>query len=190
MAPERSDDRAARLKREGRWLAFQAKKEHLRSLNQFSSYDIDALLTAEFKPLEDPTETPNPDPVEQTCSTGSTSPEDPMRDEDWDMDGVDFDKRVPIGKVVEWVFNNIDNPAATPHTAPSPAAWTMLKWAKQEPGRTDFLKNYPQKMIAQEVRVGVIEDDGCPDCALLDAFEATVFPEQSVYSPGAEGSEG
>lgn len=95
---------------------------------------------------------------------------------------------------VRWVFDNIRNGQAKRASCPSPGAWGLLKWAKDN--QDEFYKAVWSKTLPSRQQIEASEkgsDDGRAVLAALDRAEQAIFDGslgEGVQSPSRDDGGG
>lgn len=196
IAPESKRSVRVRLERDGRWKAFLFRRESLQRKYAGSGGAItdtvkgkahrEAVL--EFPPLKPDSQIPS-DP----SPSGA-----PRVDASGGIDGAGADSQEPPSgvralmqkvptkndrEVINWVKENLINPDIVPEDAPSPFAWALLTWAKDNNGynltefiRTIWRQTLPTaKMMEERAK---LKDAREANDELLDRFEKSILKER------------
>lgn len=159
---ESKGDLTSRLRREGRWNEFVARREALKAEGLPAAEAWNA-AAAEFPP-------PTPQSDENAASGEDVS--------GYDLSALDGKPQISMIKVVQWAFEHLDSPGVTPADAPSAGAWTMLTWARQNGDtRSEFMKTFMAKLMPNRQQVEDSErmsDDG------VEVLEAIALCRQAL----------
>lgn len=98
----------ARLRREGRWDAFRARRKELKAGGMTGS-EADAQAIEEFS-----------QPLPRTDGDADRVPAEVFQG-----------KSMPTQEIIGWVVDNIAISNVKPEDAPSPGAWAMLRWVQR-----------------------------------------------------------
>jgi hypothetical protein len=134
MSRESKAELTDRLRREGRFEAFKARREELKRQGTPAG-EAWPIAAEEFAPLED----------RKTSDDGGSASGNLS-----DADTAALLNKVPapLPQVIGWVFNALDLHGLRPIDAPSTGAWSLLTWARSNArNRTVFYTVFVPKLL-------------------------------------------
>jgi len=172
---ESRDELKKRLTDEGRWEAFKARRDELKSQGLLPRQAWEQARN-EFD-----SQTKQDDKIESAGSGNSSSDIKPVL-----QGGSLKPRRGSITKDFEWVYWHIGDECATAEDAPSSSAWWMLERVRSNPTvQIEFIRTLLQRLRPDknESESERFNDDGRAQLGLIERVRAA--SKNAVLSPGA-----
>lgn len=174
MPPTNKRKLRARLEKENRWEEFKNRKVALR-LEGLSAQAAQKQAEEEFGPL-----TPEYS-VEDSIAGVSKAPGGTwLRKDQFAGKG-----KTGIREAVEWAFENIDVQDVGPLDAPSPGAWSLLRWVRRAPAANQgaFYTTFVRPLLPTKSQLDMEDPFADDGRSVLSTIERLLAQHTSVPPP-------